>query len=80
MAAQQDPASFIDRLDFPVLIDEVQYAPNLFPYIKMTVDKTKQNGLFWLTGSQQFDMMKNGTESFPWRYRMSTSCHLKNLI
>lgn len=66
-AAQQDPASFLDRLELPVLIDEVQYAPNLFPYIKMVVDKTKQNGLFWLTGSQQFDMMKNVTESLAGR-------------
>ena len=67
MAAQQDPASFLDRLSLPILIDEVQYAPDLFPYIKMTVDKTKQNGLFWLTGSQQFDMMKNVTESLAGR-------------
>jgi predicted AAA+ superfamily ATPase len=66
-AAQQDPASFLDRLQLPVLIDEVQYAPNLFPYIKMAVDKTKLNGLFWLTGSQQFDMMKNVTESLAGR-------------
>ncbi len=67
LAAQQDPASFLDRLELPVLIDEVQYAPNLFPYIKMTVDKAKQPGLFWLTGSQQFDMMKNVTESLAGR-------------
>ncbi|MEQ1794727.1 MAG: ATP-binding protein [Nitrospira sp.] len=67
LAAQQDPASFLDRLELPVLIDEVQYAPNLFPYIKMVVDKTKQNGLLWLTGSQQFDMMKNVTESLAGR-------------
>jgi hypothetical protein len=67
LAAQQDPASFIDRLSLPVLIDEVQYAPNLFPYIKMAVDKAKQPGLFWLTGSQQFDMMKNVAESLAGR-------------
>lgn len=67
LAAQQDPASFLARLDLPVLIDEVQYAPNLFPYIKMAVDKAKQPGLFWLTGSQQFDMMKNLTESLAGR-------------
>lgn len=67
LSAQQDPVSFLDRLDLPVLIDEVQYAPNLFPYIKMVVDKEKKNGLFWLTGSQQFDMMKNVTESLAGR-------------
>lgn len=67
VAAQQDPASFLDRLELPVLIDEVQYAPNLFPYIKIAVDRSKQKGLFWLTGSQQFDMMKNVTESLAGR-------------
>ncbi|NCC52480.1 MAG: ATP-binding protein [Spartobacteria bacterium] len=67
LAAQQDPASFLDRLELPALIDEVQYAPDLFPYIKMVVDKEKKNGLLWLTGSQQFDMMKNVTESLAGR-------------
>lgn len=66
-AAQVDPAGFIDRLELPVLIDEVQYAPNLFPYIKMSVDKAKKPGQFWLTGSQQFEMMKNVTESLAGR-------------
>ncbi|MDF3055615.1 MAG: ATP-binding protein [Gammaproteobacteria bacterium] len=67
IAAQQDPASFIDRLQLPVLIDEVQYAPNLFSYIKIKIDQEKQPGLFWLTGSQQFEMMKNVTESLAGR-------------
>ena len=44
LAARQDPAGFLDRLELPVLIDEVQYAPDLFPYIKMVVDKEQQNG------------------------------------
>lgn len=66
-AAQQDPASFIERLKLPVLIDEVQYAPNLFPYIKMKVDNSDENGQFWLTGSQQFEMMRNVTESLAGR-------------
>lgn len=66
-AAQNDPAGFINKLKIPVLIDEVQYAPNLFPYIKMMVDKAKQPGMFWLTGSQQFEMMKNVTESLAGR-------------
>ena len=67
MAAQKDPAGFIDRLKLPVLIDEVQYVPDLFPYIKMIVDKAKKPGLFWLTGSQQFAMMKNVSESLAGR-------------
>lgn len=67
MAAQQDPAGFLDRIKLPALIDEVQYAPNLFPYIKMAVDQSNRNGLFWLTGSQQFEMMKQVTESLAGR-------------
>ncbi len=67
LAARQDPAGFLDRLSLPVLIDEVQYAPDLFPFIKMLVDKEKQPGMFWLTGSQQFEMMKNVTESLAGR-------------
>lgn len=51
----------------PLLIDEVQYAPELFPYIKMIADKEKQDGLFWLTGSQMFNLMKNVTESLAGR-------------
>lgn len=67
LVAQQNPAAFIDRLQLPVLLDEVQYAPQLFPYIKIKVDQLKQPGLFWLTGSQQFSMMKNISESLAGR-------------
>ena len=61
--AQTDPELFLQRYSPPVLIDEVQYAPQLFPYIKIIVDQRKQPGDFWLTGSQMFRMMKNVTES-----------------
>jgi hypothetical protein len=67
LAAKKDPAGFLDRLELPVLIDEVQYAPDLFSYIKIVVDKEKKAGMFWLTGSQQFEMMKNVTESLAGR-------------
>lgn len=67
LSAAEDPAGFIDRLALPALIDEVQYVPALFPYIKMTVDKAKKPGLFWLTGSQQFSMMRNVSESLAGR-------------
>ena len=66
-AALSDPAGFIHGLKLPVLIDEVQYAPSLFPYIKIAVDKNQKHGEFWLTGSQQFEMMKNVTESLAGR-------------
>jgi predicted AAA+ superfamily ATPase len=51
----------------PVFVDEIQYAPNLFPYIKMIVDREKREGLFYLSGSQQFKMMKNVGESLAGR-------------
>lgn len=67
-AAKEDPAGFVDRLTLPVLIDEAQYAPELFSYIKMIVDSNdNKRGLFWLTGSQQFAMMKNVSESLAGR-------------
>ena len=51
----------------PVFIDEIQYAPNLFPYIKLVVDKEKKNGLFFMSGSQQFSLMKGVSESLAGR-------------
>ena len=65
--AQTDPAFFLQKHKPPVIIDEVQYAPELFSYIKMAVDKSKQPGMFWLTGSQKFHLMKGITESLAGR-------------
>ena len=65
--AKQDPALFLDRFAPPLLIDEVQYAPELLPYIKMAVDEAKRPGAFWLTGSQHFHMMQGVTESLAGR-------------
>jgi uncharacterized protein len=65
--AKEDPALFMQRFPPPVLIDEIQYAPELLPYIKMEVDKNRQPNLFWLTGSQQFHLMKGVSESLAGR-------------
>jgi len=51
----------------PLFIDEVQYAPNLFPQIKIILDRDKKKGQFFLSGSQQFTMMKNVSESLAGR-------------
>lgn len=67
MLAKSDPAGFLQRYPAPILIDEVQYAPELFSYIKIHADEKKQPGMFWLTGSQQFELMKNVTESMAGR-------------
>ena len=61
--AKQDPALFLQIHKPPLFIDEIQYAPELFSYIKMYVDKNKKNGDFWITGSQKFHLMKNVTET-----------------
>ena len=65
--ARENPKMFLDEHPWPLLIDEVQYAPELFPYIKIIVDNEKKKGMFWLTGSQQFKLMKNVTESLAGR-------------
>ena len=65
--AQNDPGLFIQTYKAPIIIDEVQYATELFSYIKMVVDKEKKNGLFWLTGSQKFHLMRGITESLAGR-------------
>jgi predicted AAA+ superfamily ATPase len=65
--ARTDPALFIQRFPPPVLIDEIQYAPGLLPYIKMAADRGSEPGLFWLTGSQQFHLMKGVSESLAGR-------------
>ncbi len=65
--AKTDPALFLQRHKPPVIIDEVQYAPELFSAIKIVVDKEKKNGLFWLTGSQKFELMKGISETLAGR-------------
>ena len=65
--ALSDPALFMQRFTPPVLIDEIQYAPQILPYIKMNVDKSGKKGEYWLTGSQAFHMMKNVSESLAGR-------------
>ena len=65
--AKGDPELFLQLHKPPVLIDEVQYAPELFTYIKMYVDKNHEPGAFWLTGSQTFKLMKGVQESLAGR-------------
>jgi predicted AAA+ superfamily ATPase len=65
--ARRDPALFLQRFRPPLLIDEIQYAPQLLPYIKMEVDRVRSPGGFWLTGSQQFHLMHGVSESLAGR-------------
>lgn len=65
--AKTDPELFLQLHKPPVLIDEVQYAPELFTYIKILVDKHRTPGAFWLTGSQVFKLMQGVQESLAGR-------------
>mgnify|MGYP000995704090 FL=1 len=65
--AKNDPAMFFQLHKPPLFIDEVQYAPELFPYIKMWVDDHHNPGNFWLTGSQLFKLMEGVQESLAGR-------------
>src|ERR1039457_927538 len=67
--ALSDPNGFFDRFgDQPVILDEIQYVPELLPSLKLRIDKERRrNGRWLLTGSQQFHMMRNISESLAGR-------------
>lgn len=65
--AKSDPELFLQIHKPPVLIDEVQYAPELFTYIKIYADRMRVPGAFWLTGSQAFKLMEGVRESLAGR-------------
>lgn len=65
--AKRDPVLFFQTYKPPILIDEVQKAPELFEQIKIMCDESDEKGLFWLTGSQQYKMMKKIRETLAGR-------------
>lgn len=65
--ANEDPDLFLERYKPPLTIDEIQYAPKLIQRLKVLVDRSKKNGLYWLTGSQHFPLMQNVSESLAGR-------------
>ena len=78
--AKKDPALFLQLHSAPVLINEVQYAPELFSYIKMAVDNGAAPGSYWLTGSQTYRLMELAQESLAGRVailRMSALSQLE---
>lgn len=67
-SAVEDPRGFLATYPAPVIFDEVQYAPDLLPYIKEKIDSDRQNsGQFLLTGSQNLLLMERLTESLAGR-------------
>jgi predicted AAA+ superfamily ATPase len=65
--AQTDPELFLSLHPAPLIIDEVQYAPELFPYIKMEIDNGARAGSYLMTGSQMYQLMKLAGESLAGR-------------
>lgn len=65
--AKTEPVLFFQTYRPPVLIDEIQYAPELFPVIKQLADASPAKGQIWLTGSQQFQLMQGISESLAGR-------------
>ena len=71
--AKEDPRGFIEKFSPPVLIDEIQYVPELLSYIKIVIDERRfgdpenAKGMYWLTGSQRFPLMKGVSESLAGR-------------
>lgn len=66
--AKSDPGLFVETLDFNVIIDEMQYVPEILPYLKIVIDENREKGnLFILTGSQSFSLMEGVTESLAGR-------------
>ncbi|MDR2590580.1 MAG: ATP-binding protein [Oscillospiraceae bacterium] len=65
--AIKQPEEFFEQFPPPVFVDEVQYAPSLFSYIKLYIDRTGEKGAFLLSGSQRYEMMQGVTESLAGR-------------
>jgi predicted AAA+ superfamily ATPase len=61
---------FLEQYKPPIVIDEIQYVPELLTYIKIAVDNSNLNGQFWLTGSQMFPLMRGIQESLAGRVRL----------
>ena len=67
LSARKDPAAFVQSIKTKVIIDEIQYAPEILPFIKIHADRNRKNGAFILTGSQVFNVMVGVSESLAGR-------------
>lgn len=64
---QEDPKGFLLKSDKPVVLDEIQDFPEILPYVKVLIDQDRRPGQWFITGSQQFSLMKNVSESLAGR-------------
>jgi predicted AAA+ superfamily ATPase len=70
---RSDPKLFLSELDGKVILDEIQYVPELLSYVKIAIDKNrKRNGQFVITGSQQFNLIKNLGDTLAGRIALLT--------
>lgn len=67
MLAKAEPLSFLEQNSPPVIIDEIQYAPELFSYIKSRIDQDRRPGQWLFTGSQNFTLMQGVSQSLAGR-------------
>ncbi len=65
--AREDPDLFLDNHPPPLVLDEIQFAPELVAAIKRRVDRTREPGQYVLTGSQQWSVLKSASESLAGR-------------
>lgn len=65
--AQVDPRGFLEQFDGPVIIDEAQRVPDLFSYVQVIVDERQKPGQFILTGSQNFLLLRQVSQSLAGR-------------
>lgn len=65
--ARADPDLFLTNFPAPIILDEIQYVPELLPALKRKVDRSQQNGQYFLTGSQQLSVLKTVSESLAGR-------------
>lgn len=66
-SASLDPKGFFSRYKEPLILDEIQYIPELFRYLKIMIDEDRRPGRFFITGSQDFPLMQGVTESLAGR-------------
>lgn len=66
-SVKSDPKGFLDLSGTPLVIDEIQREPELFISLKLKIDADRRNGMYYLTGSQSFNLMKGVSESLAGR-------------
>ncbi|MBI4668758.1 MAG: ATP-binding protein [Elusimicrobia bacterium] len=67
LAAREDPLGFLGQYGPPVIIDEIQYVPELLSYVKTKIDEKRTPGRWLFTGSQHFALMEGVTQSLAGR-------------